>query len=50
MKIITVEEHFVSKKVNDEYIKYMQPTNEQEKQQFDFVNMTIEEGPLSSLW
>lgn len=49
MKIITVEEHFMSKEVNDEYNKFIKSTTELEKTNFNFVNNFVNKGEITNL-
>lgn len=49
MKIITVEEHFMSKEVNDRYNEIVKPKTKLEKANFEFVNNFVNKGEVTNL-
>ncbi len=49
MRIITVEEHFMVKEINDRFNKVIKPNDEFDKNQFGFVSMFVERGKITEL-
>lgn len=49
MKIITVEEHFMSKKVNDRYMELCPPGDQVEANQAAFVKQFVDKGVITEI-
>lgn len=49
MKIITVEEHFMVKEINDSFNEVIKPKDEFDKNQLNFVNMFVGKGQITDI-
>lgn len=49
MKIITVEEHFMVKEINDKFNEVIKPKDEFDKNQLDFVNIFVGKGEITDI-
>lgn len=49
MKIITVEEHFMVKEINDRFNQIIKPRDEFDKNQLGFVSMFVDRGQITDL-
>ena len=49
MKIITVEEHFMVKEINDRFNQVIKPKDEFDKNQSGFVSMFVDGGQITDL-
>ena len=49
MKIITVEEHFMVKEINDRFNEIIKPKDEFDKNQLNFVNMFVNRGQITDI-
>ena len=49
MKIITVEEHFMVKEINDRFTEIIKPKDEFDKNQLNFVSMFLERGQITDI-
>lgn len=49
MKIITVEEHFIVKEINDKFNEVIKTKDELDKNQLNFVNMFVDRGQITDI-
>lgn len=49
MRIITIEEHFMSKKINDRYNQIIKPKTDLEKANYEFVNNFVNRGEITNI-
>lgn len=49
MKIITVEEHFMSEKVEEQYCRLVRPSDSVEENQAAFIRQSIQKGEITNL-
>ena len=47
MKIITIEEHYMSEKVNDRFMELNQPKDEVQANQAAFVKLFMQQGTIT---
>jgi hypothetical protein len=49
MKIITIEEHYMSEKVNDRFMELNQPKDEVQANQEAFVKLFMQQGTITDI-
>ena len=49
MKIITIEEHYMSEKVNDRFMELNQPKDEVQANQAAFVKLFMQQGTITDI-